>query len=40
MLGSGSHCRMLAMVGVASTAWLAEIVVEAGNWCTDTLFNL
>ena len=34
MLGSGSHCRMLAMVGVASTVWLAEMVVVAGNWCT------
>ena len=40
MLGSGSHCRMLVMVGVASTAWLAEIVVDAGKLCTATLFTL
>ena len=39
MLGSGSHCRMLLMVGLASTVWLAVIDVFAGNWCTFTLFS-
>ncbi len=40
IVGSGSHCRMLSMVGAATTVWLALMVVLAGNCCTCTLFRL
>ncbi len=39
IVGSGSHCRMLSMVGLASTVWLAVMVVLAGNSCTFTSFS-
>ncbi len=34
MDGSGSHCRMLAIVAPAMNVWLSLMVVSAENWST------
>ena len=37
-MGSGSHWRMLSMVG-GGRDLAGVMVVLAGNWCTFTLFK-
>ena len=39
MLGSGSHWRMLEMVGAASTTWVALMLFDAGKEWIFTLFS-